>query len=384
MEHYRIGQFAQKTGLTARALRFYESKGLITAQRHWDNDYRYYTAADLEQVARIQFLKQLGFSLEQISELLPLLTQPAGLQPLREQLQAQLLHCQQSARTLAEQQRQIQAVLQILADFQTLSTTSLKALTATERDTLMTTLEYASQQLSTLGQRPYNDDYSLSLSFPHGQLCLIADGMRVQQAAAHASQLACEYIAQHLQWQLLTPEQYAAHFQALLADLNQQLYLLNQEAKRQAETVGIAATTLSFLALAGGQAFIGHVGDTRIYRYQQGQLTQLTQDHSLVQQQLDAGEILQRDLPNHPQRTMLYSIVGHAPEIPRVWTCCETVPTPCQYLLFSDGITQVLSESEIIRVLQQSADLDQALQTLITLAEKHGEDNATALGISVS
>lgn len=45
MEHYRIGQFAQKTGLTARALRFYESKGLITAQRHWENDYCYDTHA---------------------------------------------------------------------------------------------------------------------------------------------------------------------------------------------------------------------------------------------------------------------------------------------------------------------------------------------------
>lgn len=65
-----IGQLAKKTGLTARATRFYESKGLLRSHSRGDNDYRFYSKSEVTQAERIKNFKDFGFTLGEIAELL--------------------------------------------------------------------------------------------------------------------------------------------------------------------------------------------------------------------------------------------------------------------------------------------------------------------------
>ena len=111
--------------------------------------------------------------------------------------------------------------------------------------------------------------------------------------------------------------------------------------------------------------------------------TQLTEDHSLIQQLLDKGEILRKDIDGHEKRHIVYATVGYEEVLKTPFIYREDLIEGSCYLLVSDGITDVLSDAEILGVLDRTPTLDDAIQTLIDLAQKHGEDNATALGIRI-
>jgi len=147
-------------------------------------------------------------------------------------------------------------------------------------------------------------------------------------------------------------------------------------------------TTLVTLAVVERQdstrsLAIAHIGDSRAYLYRQGKLTQLTVDHSYVQELVDDGQISQAQAAVHPQRHVLTRALGVEPVVD-----VDLIPVEPRhgdrYLLCSDGLPREVSDEEIARVLESVPDPAAAARNLVELANSHGgSDNVTVVVIDV-
>jgi protein phosphatase len=140
-------------------------------------------------------------------------------------------------------------------------------------------------------------------------------------------------------------------------------------------------STLSTLVITPGEAHLGHVGDSRVYRRRSGELELLTTDHSQVMELLRMHIITQEQAIEHPARYALTRSVGGDITV-RTEIRSERVEQDDCFLLCSDGLWSNVTSSEIASALE--LDVADACQKLIDLAlERGGDDNATAMVIRV-
>jgi protein phosphatase len=378
---YNIGQLSQLTGLTRRTLRFYETKGLLIVKKRRDNKYRTYSEEDLKRVIKIQFFKKLGFSLDEIVEILNILGQGELFFELEIALKNRLNLCINEINELVNQEENIKKVLDILKHYRTISFDNiehLKLLSKKERSNIMDTLRFEYVSKSIIGKRKENQDKTIVKEGEDGNLYLIADGFGGHDDGLFASHLVCDIIAENLDFNKITEESFEDYFKNLINMASKEIY--SQSEKNNEKRMG---TTVSFLVIKDSKAYVGHVGDTRIYRMKNNEFVQLTKDHTRIQKLIDKGEILQKDITGHPLRNMLYTAVGYDETVKDIFTFEEDLFPGVTYLLTSDGITSVLSDSEILKEMNRGAELEKAVENLIKLAERHGEDNATALGVRI-
>lgn len=137
-------------------------------------------------------------------------------------------------------------------------------------------------------------------------------------------------------------------------------------------------TTLSLILSTGETGFIGHVGDTRVYRFENNMLDQLTQDHTYVQELVDRGEISAEEALIHPRRNLLMRAIDGARSIDiDVFEVPLTVGQ--RYLVCSDGLAGVISDIAIAEALQME-DLTLVVETLVQKALDNGApDNVTVV-----
>ncbi len=133
-----------------------------------------------------------------------------------------------------------------------------------------------------------------------------------------------------------------------------------------------------------GQLYFAHVGDTRLYRYRKGTLEKLTHDHSAVGAREDANELTEKEAMRHPRRNEIMREVGltaHRVDDPGFLESGQTDFKPGdQLLLCSDGLTDMITQQQILNVLGQSLPLDEELTELVRLAnEQGGHDNVTVV-----
>jgi protein phosphatase len=114
--------------------------------------------------------------------------------------------------------------------------------------------------------------------------------------------------------------------------------------------------TAEILAVAGEEVVIGHVGDSRTYRFRAGELRQLTVDHSLVQDQLGKGLISAEEARKHPMRNVILRAVG-AKETIELDVLKGRGLAGDIFLLCSDGLTDMIDDAEISGCLKASADI---------------------------
>ena len=131
-------------------------------------------------------------------------------------------------------------------------------------------------------------------------------------------------------------------------------------------------TTLSMMWRADKYMYIAHVGDSRIYRLREKKLEQLTEDHSLVGEFVRAGLITKEEARVHPRRNIITRALG-----------TEGDNTPdllaADYLLCTDGLTGMVSDDEIERVLLEN-DIEDAADRLLAMAlDAGGNDNVTLI-----
>ncbi|MGD0273034.1 MAG: Stp1/IreP family PP2C-type Ser/Thr phosphatase [Gaiellaceae bacterium] len=203
-------------------------------------------------------------------------------------------------------------------------------------------------------------------------LFAVADGMGGAQAGEVASQLAAESVREQGQDGLAVPEQVTE----LIRAANRRVYAYSSE---NAAARGMG-TTMTVAMVAGDGVVIGHVGDSRAYLLRDDKLTQLTQDHSLVAELIRSGRLSPEEAETHPQRSVITRALGTDPEV-EVDLFSLAAKDHDLFLLCSDGLTSMVADEEIERLLVDSRDdLDAVARELIEAANQAGgEDNISVV-----
>ena len=130
---------------------------------------------------------------------------------------------------------------------------------------------------------------------------------------------------------------------------------------------------------SGEEVAIGHVGDSRAYRLRGGKLERLTRDHSLVEEMRRKGQLTDAQAEDHPQRSIITRALGPEPEVD---VDVQTVPAEPGdvFLICSDGLTTMLGEEQIAKLLAGATSMEAAVRALVDEANRAGgRDNITAL-----
>ncbi|MGH3027080.1 MAG: Stp1/IreP family PP2C-type Ser/Thr phosphatase [Gaiellaceae bacterium] len=203
-------------------------------------------------------------------------------------------------------------------------------------------------------------------------LFAVADGMGGAQAGEVASRLAAAAFREYHDADRLEP---AERVEAIIQEANRRIY---ERARTDAEASGMG-TTVTAAILTNGRVSIGHVGDSRAYRIRNGELEQLTEDHSLVADLMRSGRLTPEEADAHPQRSVITRALGTDADVD-VDTVTVDVEPGDLFLLCSDGLTTMVPEEDILRIAHEADNLDGAARTLVRAANSGGgEDNITVV-----
>jgi protein phosphatase len=157
---------------------------------------------------------------------------------------------------------------------------------------------------------------------------------------------------------------------------------IQNHVQRHPADVGMGCTAELF-AFSDEGFVVGHIGDSRTYRFRKGQLKQLTRDHSLVQSQIDQGLLTRDDAKYHPMRHVVLRAVGIEEDF-RLDLVKGRVYTEDQFLLCSDGLTTMVDDMVIQNTLSSTYPTEQKVEHLINQAlSAGGMDNVTIVLIEV-
>ena len=227
---------------------------------------------------------------------------------------------------------------------------------------------------------------------PEDHLFVVADGMGGHAAGEVASRLAVAAIADFIastrrDSEITWPYEYDLSIPMEGNRLKTAIRLANQRIldtitqKKDLEGMG---TTLVGAMVNGHHAFVGHVGDSRAYLIRDGAITQITSDHSWVNEQVKLGFLSKSDANRHPFRNVVTRALGSREDV--VVDVSELTLRPGDFLLLcSDGLNTMLDDESIVRtVLENAGDVDAGASRLVAEAnENGGEDNITVILIKV-
>ena len=139
-------------------------------------------------------------------------------------------------------------------------------------------------------------------------------------------------------------------------------------------------TTVSGLVLVDGQVAIAHIGDSRIYLLRDGELRQVTNDHTFVQRLVDSGRITEEEAAVHPRRSVLMRVLGDVDATPEIDTSVEATHPGDRWLICSDGLSSYVSEDKIKHALVSIPDAREAADRLVKDSLDQGApDNVTVV-----
>ena len=203
-------------------------------------------------------------------------------------------------------------------------------------------------------------------------LFAIADGMGGHRGGEVASQLAVE-----------TMEHLFTRGEGVLAELIREANRAVFERSMRDRTVAGMGTTLTAALVEDDRIHLGHVGDSRAYLLRDGELRQLTEDHTLVARMVKDGELTAEEAEVHPHRSIITRTIGVEPDV-EVDELYLEARVGDRLLICSDGLTGMLSDAQIELILTQDRNPTTAVQRLIDSAnEAGGVDNITALLIDI-
>ena len=208
-------------------------------------------------------------------------------------------------------------------------------------------------------------------------LFIVADGMGGHAAGEVASQIAVETVCQVLHSVDKTNPQ-----QQLKQAVTEANLAVRQAAKANPSLNGMG-TTLSIILLHQQQGYLAHVGDSRIYRLRNQKLQQLSDDHSLVGEQLRQGTITPEQAKSSSLGNILLQAIGLSPQLDIYQNKISLAPAD-QFLLCSDGLTDMVADTEIEKHLSQPGTINLHCEALINAAlAAGGKDNITAILLQI-
>jgi len=217
-----------------------------------------------------------------------------------------------------------------------------------------------------------------------GRIFLVADGMGGHQGGQEASALAIASIEKFalntLKWFFpLKGSETQTVADELQTALRQADATIVEEAAQRPELRGMG-TTLTMAYSLDSELFVVHVGDSRAYVYRDGELHQVTQDHTLVAEMVKRGEVTPEKAAKHRLRHVITNVIGGAEEGVRVEAHKLDLQAGDRILLCTDGLTEMLSNDQIATVLATESDPEQACKRLVAQANEHGGcDNITVI-----
>ena len=214
---------------------------------------------------------------------------------------------------------------------------------------------------------------------------VVCDGMGGQAAGEVASKMGVDILLDYFRNDTAAVETHCFNGQSSSAgarSLASAIQLANrtiyQAGQEQNGRSGMGSTIVAAL-VRGNSLAIGHVGDSRIYLVRQGSIQQLTQDHSLVMEQVRRGYITLEQAQKSEMQNIILRALGSEEMVEADIEDLVAVPGDL-LLMTSDGLTRHVQDEEILKIVQEQADLEQACSQLVQIAkDRGGDDNITCL-----
>ncbi len=213
---------------------------------------------------------------------------------------------------------------------------------------------------------------------------LVCDGMGGHSHGEVASATVCESFAESLKD--TSPEAFdEAAFNRALAYAYDEL-----DRKETSEYGNRMGTTLTFLHLNGCEAFLAHIGDSRIYHLRtsngKAEIVYKTSDHSLVNELLNAGIITPEEAHNHPKKNVITrAMQPHEEHRPKADVHCTTdVRAGDWFFMCSDGVTESLSDDRLLEIIAEESSPEAKIEAISELCAAYSRDNFSAYLIPVA
>lgn len=234
---------------------------------------------------------------------------------------------------------------------------------------------------SNIGRvRHINEDQSWVGQLSNGvTLAIIADGMGGHQAGEVASRLAVEAFRNALERNASKPnfteQEGKMLIRQAISEANETIFAMATSDERYYSM----GTTIVAALLCANNVIIGHVGDSRAYRLTKNSIHLLTKDHSYVNELVKTGQITEEEAAIHPRRNVITRAVGTDPHVEIDIQALEWSPEDI-LLLCSDGLSDMVSEQQMLDVAVREDALESKADHLIQLAlEAGGDDNITVV-----
>lgn len=221
------------------------------------------------------------------------------------------------------------------------------------------------------------DSYDCNITCQNVGWAVVCDGMGGENGGNIASSTAVEVIGEQLRRGIsdrTNPNSIKLILTSAIAAANSKVYSMSQET----ETLRGMGTTIVCAVVKDREVRIMHAGDSRLYRISDGKAYRVTNDHSVVQNMVDNGEITPEEAEHHPKKRYITRALGVEAKLDCEYTeiCCNEADT---LLLCSDGVTNYISDEEL-GILTEETPIMQLPQRLVDRAnELGGADNITAV-----
>lgn len=233
--------------------------------------------------------------------------------------------------------------------------------------------------------RPNNEDRYCIAENP--TLFIVADGMGGHAAGEIASQIAIDATLDQIKKANSPLEQFIGEYNKNISDTTNRLAsavrLANQVIYKTAQDnkawKGMGTTITVAWPIANEKIAIAHVGDSRIYLIRDNQIKRLTRDHSIIEEQIDQGLITEKQAPNSQVKNIITRCLGFASHV-QVDVNELPLESDDKLLLCSDGLTNMVSDEEILTILNTKEKLATMCDKLVETANrKGGKDNITVI-----
>lgn len=329
-----IGAFARAAKLTPKALRLYDELGLLPpAAVDAESGYRFYDPEQLGRAGMIARLRQIGMPLAEIRAVCDL-APAAAVEAITAYWRGV------SADTAGRAHHVARLVEQLSQQEPARSDTGFR---------------HAARCDAGKG-RDSNED----AAYASDRLLAVADGTRGAGGAA-ASRAAIDAL-EALELTDAPAAELIARLAAAVGDIDRSVRAGGTD----------AATTLTAVLRRGTQLALVHIGDTRVYLLRGGELSQLTQDHTWVRNQVEHGRLTAGEAAAHPQRALLTRALGGGPRPVEADLALRTALPGDRYLLCSDGLSAVVDRADLRATLGEAADPGAVVDRLVELAYAAG------------
>lgn len=247
-------------------------------------------------------------------------------------------------------------------------------------------------ELTDVGKvRNHNEDNLLVL--PNLNLYMVADGMGGHAHGEVASQMAVETLAdffaetcedEEITWPYNLERDFRFEENRLRAGIKLANRLIFERGESDSAQSGRMGTTIVAISFDEHTAYLGHVGDSRIYRFRNKHLEQITEDHSLLSEYKKVKNLTEEEIEKFPHKNVIVRALGMSKTVEV--DVANHVPEPGDlYLLCSDGLSGMLSDNQMAEIINSNReDLNACVQELINAANDHGgKDNITAVLVEI-